>query len=69
MFGKDCAENCSMTCVDSGVCDNVTGHCTGSCLPGWEGDMCQIGNSLYTILFITLGYLLLNIYVLLFFKR
>ena len=44
VFGKDCAENCSMTCRDPGVCDKVTGHCNGSCLPGWEGDMCDNGN-------------------------
>nr|XP_022309926.1 multiple epidermal growth factor-like domains protein 6 [Crassostrea virginica] len=41
VFGKDCAENCSMTCGDPRVCDKVTGHCNGSCLPGWEGNMCQ----------------------------
>ena len=32
-----------MTCGDHGVCDKVTGHCNGSCLPGWEGNMCQNG--------------------------
>ena len=46
VFGKDCVENCSMTCGDPGICDKVTGHCYGSCLPGWEGDMCQNGNDL-----------------------
>ena len=46
-----------MTCGDPGVCDKVTGHCNGSCLPGWEGNMCQNGNNLYKIMFITLGYL------------
>ena len=34
-----------MTCGDPGVCDKVTGHCNGSCLAGWEGDMCQNGNT------------------------
>ena len=43
MFGTNCVENCSMTCGDPGVCDKVTGHCNGSCLPGWEGDMCENG--------------------------
>ena len=52
-----------MACGDPGVCDKVTGHCTGSCLPGWKGDMCQNGNNLYTILCITLGYLLFNVYI------
>ncbi|XP_078327835.1 uncharacterized protein LOC144623310 [Crassostrea virginica] len=41
VFGKDCAENCSVTCRDPGVCGKVTGHCNGSCLPGWEGDTCD----------------------------
>ena len=45
-----------MTCGEPGVCDKVTGHCDGSCLPGWEGNMCQKGNDLYKIVFITLGY-------------
>ena len=54
VFGKNCVENCSMTCGDPGVCDKVTGHCNESCLPGWEGDMCQNGNIMYTVLFITL---------------
>ena len=43
VFGKDCAENCSMTCGDPGVCDKVTGHCNGSCVSGCEGDMCLNG--------------------------
>ena len=66
VFGKDCVENCSMTCGDPGVCDKVTGHCNGKCLPGWEGNLCQNGNILYKILFIRWWYLLFNIYVLLF---
>ena len=53
VYGKDCAENCSMTCGDPGVCDKVTGHCNGSCLPGWEGNMCQNGNNVYKIMFMT----------------
>ncbi|XP_078330388.1 uncharacterized protein LOC144624458 [Crassostrea virginica] len=40
-FGNNCHGNCSMTCGEPGVCDKVTGHCNGSCLPGWEGNMCQ----------------------------
>ena len=43
LFGNNCVENCSMTCGDPGVCDKVTGHCNGSCLAGWEGNMCQNG--------------------------
>ena len=46
LFEKDCAEKCSMTCGDPGVCEKVTGHCNGSCLQGWKGDMCQNGNNL-----------------------
>ena len=33
----------SMTCGDPGICNKVTGHCYGSCLAGWEGDMCENG--------------------------
>ena len=42
-FGNNCTKNCSLTCGDPGVCDKVTGHCNGSCLAGWEGDMCDNG--------------------------
>ena len=55
-----------MTCEDPGVCDKVTGYCKGSCLSGWEGHMCQNGNNLYKIMFITLVYLLFKIYVFIF---
>ena len=43
---KNCVENCSMSCGDPGLCDKVTGDCNRSCLPGWEGNMCQNGNNL-----------------------
>ena len=46
LFGNNCYKNCSLTCGNPGVCHKVTGHCNGSCLPGWEGDMCQNGNNL-----------------------
>ena len=65
VFGKDCVENCSMTCGDPGVCDKETGHCNGSCLPGWKGDMCQNGNNLYKSMFIIIGHHSLKNYVLL----
>ncbi|XP_078330391.1 uncharacterized protein LOC144624460 [Crassostrea virginica] len=41
LFGNNCSKNCSLTCVNPGVCHTVTGHCNGSCLAGWEGDMCE----------------------------
>nr|XP_022306488.1 platelet endothelial aggregation receptor 1-like [Crassostrea virginica] len=41
LFGNYCQENCSLTCGNPGVCHKVTGHCNGSCLAGWEGDMCE----------------------------
>ena len=47
LFGKKCVGNCSMTCGDPGLCDKVTGHCNGSCLAGWEGDMCENGKHVY----------------------
>ena len=53
VLAKYCVENCSMTCGDIRVCDKLTRHCNGSCLPGWEGDMCQNGINLYKIMIIT----------------
>ncbi|XP_022306485.2 uncharacterized protein LOC111112903 [Crassostrea virginica] len=41
LFGNNCSKNCSLTCGNPGVCHKVTGHCNGSCLAGWEGDMCE----------------------------
>ncbi|XP_078328424.1 laminin subunit alpha-2-like [Crassostrea virginica] len=41
LFGNNCYENCSLTCGNPGVCHKVTGHCNGSCLAGWEGNMCE----------------------------
>ena len=49
LFGKNCVGNCSMTCGDPGVCDKVTGHCNGSCLAGWEGEMCENGKYVYRL--------------------
>ena len=43
LYGNNCSRNCSLTCGNPGVCHNVTGHCNGSCLAGWEGDMCENG--------------------------
>ena len=42
-FGNNCSKNCSMTCGNPGVCHKVTGSCNGSCLAGWEGNMCENG--------------------------
>ncbi|XP_078330369.1 uncharacterized protein LOC144624440 [Crassostrea virginica] len=41
LYGNNCSRNCSLTCGNPGVCHNVTGHCNGCCLAGWEGDMCE----------------------------
>lgn len=46
-FGNNCAENCSVNCGDPGICDKVTGHCNGTCLAGWEGDLCQNGKYIF----------------------
>ena len=43
LYGSNCSKNCSMTCGNPGVCHKDTGHCNGSCLAGWEGDMCDNG--------------------------
>ena len=62
-FGNNCDESCSMTCGDPGICNKVTGHCNGSCLAGWEGDMCEIGNYLSRGSLYHLKYILSDIYV------
>ena len=49
LFGNNCVENCSMYCGDPGICDKITAHCNGSCLAGWEGEMCQNGKYVCTI--------------------
>lgn len=36
-FGIDCRQQCS--CENSADCDIVTGRCT--CLPGYNGTLCQ----------------------------
>ena len=43
LFGNNCSKNCSQTCGNPGVCHKVTGHCNGSCMAGWVGDMCEKG--------------------------
>ena len=50
LFGNNCSKNCSLTCENPGVCHTVTGHCNGSCLAGWEGDMCENGKYVFKTL-------------------
>ena len=50
LFGNNCSKNCSVTCENPGVCHKVTGHCNGSCLEGWEGDMCENGKYVFKTL-------------------
>lgn len=39
-YGQNCDGRCY--CED-GTCNVITGQCTGSCAPGFEGDFCHIG--------------------------
>ncbi|XP_078328055.1 uncharacterized protein LOC111112261 [Crassostrea virginica] len=41
LYGRNCSQNCSMTCGDPGRCDIMTGHCSGGCQVGWTGAMCE----------------------------
>ena len=43
LYGRNCLQNCSMTCGDPGECDMRTGHCNGGCQVGWTGAMCETG--------------------------
>ena len=43
LYGRNCLQNCSMTCGDPGRCDMRTGHCNGGCQVGWTGAMCETG--------------------------
>nr|XP_022309955.1 uncharacterized protein LOC111115489 [Crassostrea virginica] len=43
LYGRNCLQNCSMTCGDPGRCDIMTGHCNGGCQIGWTGAMCEKG--------------------------
>ncbi|XP_078328051.1 uncharacterized protein LOC144617685 [Crassostrea virginica] len=42
-FGRNCSQDCSLTCGDPGRCDIMTGHCNGGCQVGWTGAMCEKG--------------------------
>lgn len=45
-YGYTCKETCSMTCGNPGICDRITGHCSGGCRAGWTGLLCDEGNIL-----------------------
>ena len=40
-FGQSCRQNCSKHCASPGICDPVTGHCTGGCQAGWKNAQCD----------------------------
>ena len=46
-WGAGCTNLCP-SCVNGGVCDDVTGKCI--CPPGFHGDLCEIGTSAFWIL-------------------
>ncbi len=48
MFGEFCDQPCNC----DAACDDVTGECHGSCLPGWMGHSCQINVVTFSLSFI-----------------
>lgn len=43
-FGKDCAQKCNDTCIG---CNTSNGLCESGCSPGWKGDYCHKGCSVF----------------------
>lgn len=43
-FGRNCQENCNVTCQS---CNKTTGVCDSGCYPGWRGLYCQDSNTLF----------------------
>ncbi|XP_061185212.1 protein jagged-1b-like [Saccostrea echinata] len=40
-FGLDCKQQCSGHCLNSEVCNHVTGGCDRGCTNGWKGTTCE----------------------------
>ena len=49
-----------MTCGNPGICDRITGHCSGGCRAGWTGLLCDEGKSLVIYMFICMCMFLLS---------
>lgn len=43
-FGRNCQENCNVTCQS---CNKTTGVCDSGCYPGWRGLYCEDGNTFF----------------------
>lgn len=44
-YGKGCSQNCG-ACLNSTVCNHITGYCGLGCEPGWQKtDTCTTGSS------------------------
>lgn len=43
-FGKSCNNSCGH-CVNSSICDHITGVCFGGCGPGYKEPTCDPGNT------------------------
>lgn len=57
LSGHICSKNCS---------HKITGHCNGSCVAGWEGEMCENGKIVFfyfKTLYSIKKYIISNIYV------
>lgn len=45
-YGKACSKGCG-ACVNSNVCNHITGDCGLGCQPGWQKTaQCKTGNNL-----------------------
>ncbi|XP_062566495.1 receptor-type tyrosine-protein phosphatase epsilon-like isoform X4 [Saccostrea cucullata] len=40
-YGYKCSQSCSVHCLNSEVCDKVTGSCPSGCVSGYRGDNCS----------------------------
>lgn len=49
-FGKSCNNSCGH-CVNSSMCDHVTGVCFGGCGPGYKEPTCDSGNTSYNMIY------------------
>ena len=42
-YGMNCSETCA-NCSEASECHHITGECSGTCKPGYQGIMCDTGN-------------------------
>lgn len=60
---SDIDECHSGPCQNAGYCKNLLNHYKCNCLPGYEGDNCEIGKCLSCLLFLSTYFLYPSIFV------